>query len=270
MDESIPEMQPSDGSVLSKLQLHPQPSNPAITALASSSIPPSTSNRSSINSHLAHPQGADSFPLSPSVTIIPYSPADEDTHLPAIQSLISGDLSEPYSIYCYRYFLHQWPDLCFIALDNSPNTNITTNDPTTIPTTSIQHPTPRIIGAIVSKLEPHRSGPLRGYIGMLAVSSTHRSQGIATKLVSLSIDAMIASGADEIALETEVSNKASLKLYERLGFLRSKRLYRYYLNGSSAFRLVLYVKAGVAGMRTFPPMMPGVDAEGEEDERMYS
>jgi len=105
---------------------------------------------------------------------------------------------------------------------------------------------------------------------MLAVSSSHRSQGIATKLVSLSIDAMIRSGADEIALETEVSNKASLKLYERLGFLRSKRLYRYYLNGSSAFRLVLYVKTGVAGMRTFPPMMQGADVEGEEEEEMYS
>ena len=35
-----------------------------------------------------------------------------------------------------------------------------------------------------------------------------------------------------------------MKLYERLGFLRSKRLHRYYLNGSSAFRFVLYVKEG--------------------------
>jgi peptide alpha-N-acetyltransferase len=33
-----------------------------------------------------------------------------------------------------------------------------------------------------------------------------------------------------------------MKLYERLGFLRSKRLHRYYLNGNSAFRLVLYIK----------------------------
>lgn len=33
-----------------------------------------------------------------------------------------------------------------------------------------------------------------------------------------------------------------MKLYERLGFLRSKRLHRYYLNGNTAFRLVLYLK----------------------------
>lgn len=47
-------------------------------------------------------------------------------------------------------------------------------------------------------------------------------------------------------LETEVTNTASLKLYERLGFLRSKRLHRYYLNGNTAFRLVLYLKEGTA------------------------
>ena len=33
-----------------------------------------------------------------------------------------------------------------------------------------------------------------------------------------------------------------MKLYERLGFLKSKRLHRYYLNGNSAFRFMLFVK----------------------------
>ena len=81
---------------------------------------------------------------------------------------------------------------------------------------------------------------------MLAVQQAHRGKGIATKLVCMAIDAMTARDADEIVLETEVTNTASLKLYQRLGFLRSKRLHRYYLNGNSAFRLVLYLKAGTA------------------------
>ena len=54
----------------------------------------------------------------------------------------------------------------------------------------------------------------------------------------------------QIALETEITNTAAIKLYERLGFLRSKRLHRYYLNGNSAYRLVLYLKEGVGSMRT--------------------
>ena len=33
-----------------------------------------------------------------------------------------------------------------------------------------------------------------------------------------------------------------MKLYERLGFLRSKKLHRYYLSGNSAYRLILYLK----------------------------
>jgi peptide alpha-N-acetyltransferase len=81
---------------------------------------------------------------------------------------------------------------------------------------------------------------------MLAVQSPHRGRGIASKLVQMAIEAMVARDADEIVLETEVSNTASLKLYERLGFLRSKRLHRYYLNGNAAFRLILYLKEGTA------------------------
>lgn len=40
-------------------------------------------------------------------------------------------------------------------------------------------------------------------------------------------------------LETEFDNLAALSLYESLGFIREKRLYRFYLNGKDAFRLVL-------------------------------
>jgi peptide alpha-N-acetyltransferase len=77
---------------------------------------------------------------------------------------------------------------------------------------------------------------------MLATSSLYRNRGIATTLVRKAIDAMVARGADEVVLETEESNGSAIKLYERLGFVRSKKLHRYYLNGSSAYRLVLHLK----------------------------
>ena len=38
-----------------------------------------------------------------------------DRYLPAIRELISRDLSEPYSIYVYRYFLGEWGDLCYLV-----------------------------------------------------------------------------------------------------------------------------------------------------------
>lgn len=46
---------------------------------------------------------------------VQYEHALEEQYLPAIRALISKDLSEPYSIYVYRYFLYQWSHLCFMV-----------------------------------------------------------------------------------------------------------------------------------------------------------
>lgn len=46
---------------------------------------------------------------------IQYEHALERRYLPNIRALISKDLSEPYSIYVYRYFLYQWGELCFMV-----------------------------------------------------------------------------------------------------------------------------------------------------------
>ncbi len=40
-------------------------------------------------------------------------------------------------------------------------------------------------------------------------------------------------------MEAEVTNAGALRLYANLGFIRDKRLLRYYLNGNDAFRLKL-------------------------------
>ena len=77
---------------------------------------------------------------------------------------------------------------------------------------------------------------------MLAVSALYRGHGIATALVKRAIDAMVQRNADEVVLETEETNTPAMALYERLGFLRSKKLHRYYLNGNSAYRLALLLK----------------------------
>jgi peptide alpha-N-acetyltransferase len=103
-----------------------------------------------------------------------------------------------------------------------------------------------LVGVIVCKLEVHaaHSTPTRrGYIAMLAVASPYRGHGVATALVKKAIEAMASRKADEIVLETEETNVPAMRLYERLGFLRSKKLHRYYLNGNSAYRLVLLLKS---------------------------
>jgi len=63
-------------------------------------------------------------------------------------------------------------------------------------------------------------------------------------------------GADECVLEAESTNKGALRLYENLGFIRDKRLHRYYLSGTDAFRLKL----------CFPLPPEGSVAPAREDE----
>ena len=149
---------------------------------------------------------------------ISYVRYKDETQMPAIMHLITKDLSEPYSIYTYRYFIHNWPHLCYLAIYKS-----------------------KYVGAIVCKLDVHKKITRRGYIAMLAVDKSVRRKRIGTNLVKLAIGAMQTDGCDEVVLETEVTNNSALQLYENLGFVRDKRLFRYYLNGVDALRLKLWL-----------------------------
>lgn len=143
-------------------------------------------------------------------------PEDEEVEIPKIRELIAKELSEPYTLYVYRYFMYNSPDLTVMALDKD-----------------------ELVGVIVSNISPHKNRRYRGYIAMIAVKGEYRGNGIATKLVSSVITAMKEKNVDEVVLETEKVNTAAMKLYENLGFVRSKRLHRYYLNSNDAFRLIL-------------------------------
>lgn len=55
---------------------------------------------------------ADASEQSINLTYVGY---ESELQMEAIMALITKDLSEPYSIYTYRYFIHNWPKLCFLV-----------------------------------------------------------------------------------------------------------------------------------------------------------
>ncbi|KAL7412260.1 acyl-CoA N-acyltransferase [Mrakia frigida] len=177
------------------------------------------------------PSSSTSLPVPVEILYRPYTNEDDD--LPHIQRLVESELSEPYTIYTYRYFLHQWPHLAFLAYPS----NGSPNEP---------------IALIVCKQDLHRYKTNRGYIAMLSVSREWRKRRIASKLVDLALEAMKNDGAEQIVLETESDNDAALALYESLGFIREKRLYRFYLNGKDAYRLLLPLPP-LSTNRSLPP-----------------
>ena len=46
---------------------------------------------------------------------VSYAVYENELQMPDIMKLIQKDLSEPYSIYTYRYFIHNWPHLCYMV-----------------------------------------------------------------------------------------------------------------------------------------------------------
>lgn len=144
--------------------------------------------------------------------------------------LYDSELSEPYSSFTYQYFVYGWPDLCILAYGVESETK---------PADDAKG---EFIGAIVSRLSRKAPGsPLRGYIAMLAVKPTFRGSRIGSRLVEATVDLMRRKGGDVVALETPQPNLRALKLYTSLGFAKSKFLASYYLDGSDAYRLKLYL-----------------------------
>lgn len=184
-------------------------------------------------------------PRTPEIRFVSY---ESEVQMPDIIQLVQRDLSEPYSVYTYRYFIHNWGKLCFLAYDGTNCVGVivckletrdkneqTQHDLTCTPSNQAEPSSNGINNIMPTKLT------YKGYIAMLVVEKNYRKLKIGSKLVKLAVNAMKDSGADEIYLETEVTNKPAQKLYENLGFLRDKRLFRYYLNGLDALRLKLWL-----------------------------
>ena len=134
-----------------------------------------------------------------------------------IQELCAANLSEPYSVFTFRYFVNNWPYLTYLAMDKRNGM--------------------KCVGLIVAQLKQN----MEGYIAMLVVDQSQRRKGLGTKLVHHSISKMIKLGADLVMLETEIDNFAALKLYQKMGFVKDYKYRNYYLNGNGAFRLKLWL-----------------------------
>jgi len=163
------------------------------------------------------------------------------------------DLSEPYSIFTYRYFLHQWPELCIMAMSNGlpigcvickiDEEEVMPDQVAVVATAAgsenIEEDNKKS-QPLSNNNQPNVKTKKSGYIAMLAVDKKQRKGGIGTELVCRALERMRKAGCVSVVLETEVSNEAAMRLYERLGFVREELLVKYYLNWGDAYRLRLW------------------------------
>lgn len=135
-----------------------------------------------------------------------------EDQLEVLQKMIEVELSEPYSVYLYRHFAFDYPELTLVALHED-----------------------KIVGCILGKFEDRNNGngkkptdepvfelgkgPLtwrKGYIAMIAVLPSYRKKNIGKKLVKLFIEESVQNNCDYVQLETEICNIGALRLYESI------------------------------------------------------
>ena len=179
----------------------------------------------------------------------------DESQIDDVMRLVALDLSEPYSIFTYRYFLHRFPDLCILAVDKRSGDvcgcvvgkiDLENTANNAMPFPEATEPSsagsgdadtdPHIMSSTQNNPEPSQTG----YIGMLAVSKSYRRHGIGKALVRQVLQRMKDRGCTSATLETEVSNVTAQKLYQNFGFIREEFLVRYYLNNGDAYRLRLW------------------------------
>lgn len=92
----------------------------------------------------------------------------------------------------------------------------------------------QIVGALILHI-PMRSR--KAYVSSLVVSDKHRGEGIGLSL-ALHAEAVAQSmGYEQMVLDVRVRNKSAILLYNKLGYVRVKRLKGYYADGMDAYHM---------------------------------
>lgn len=151
--------------------------------------------------------------------------------LEAITTFFSNNLTEAYGALLFGLLIEQNPEYCFLATIESSEKCIMECDIMKCRKACGS----KVVGAILAREE----NKCAGYIGMLATDPEYRSRGIGSNLLDIIIGKFKNNCVSAIYLETEVSNRASLGLYMKKGFVKIDYYDDYYLDRQAAYRMYL-------------------------------
>ncbi|KAH0606630.1 uncharacterized protein H6S33_003464 [Morchella sextelata] len=157
------------------------------------------------------------------VQLAPYSAADP-AKIEAIRAfVVKTDPTLPSNMWLYRCTIDSWPQLCFMAMDGEA-----------------------IVGVVISTVQMHHNNMLRGGIMLLLVKKDYRSCGLGRRLVEQAVESLINADADGISVITKTTNTNAIKIYERLGFIRTKLLPNG--GGGQSWRMMLLLEPLTEGL----------------------
>jgi N-alpha-acetyltransferase 10/11 len=121
------------------------------------------------------------------ISIRPATPQD----MIEMQNCNLHNLPENYSMKYYIYHLITWPELSFVAVNDT-----------------------KIVGYVLAKMEEEQTAIPHGHITSLSVMRSYRRLGIAQKLMQHAQKAMQDNfGSSYVSLHVRKSNRAALSLY---------------------------------------------------------
>lgn len=77
------------------------------------------------------------------------------------------------------------------------------------------------------------------HIYSIAVKKSFRRRGLGKKLLNHLIELAVEQGLKRVYLEVKAENTPAIRLYEKLGFRKTRRIKRYYSDGEDALVYVL-------------------------------
>ena len=149
----------------------------------------------------------------------------EPTDIPEIMRINLDTLPENYPEYFFRQILERYPEAFYVAETEG-----------------------KVVGYIMCRMEGGISNfglrwVRRGHIVSVAVLQEYRRQKLASELITNSMKSLeTVYAAKEVILEVRVTNRAAVKLYDKLGYKRIRTLRTYYRNGEDAQLMAIKLK----------------------------
>ena len=117
-------------------------------------------------------------------------------------------------------FLHPWTDSYLRKVSQEH-----TNDILVAETAG------KTVGYILGYIKPDKSGSIK----ILAVDPNYREQGVGGKLIETIVGKLKKEGANEVFLKLRADNSVAYDFYGKLGFIKTKRIRKYFSNGDDAY-----------------------------------
>lgn len=180
----------------------------------------------------------------------------KEEDLPQVMEVNYKSLPENYWYGFFKFILDNWPDAFFVAeaggriIGYAMSRVENVSDPVLRGLASELEETEQsgIIAGLRMKLRallPSGHGVLGrvGHLISIAVLEEYRGRGVGSALLSATIEALRdVYDVEAVYLEVRVSNTRAIKLYEKFGFRRVRRVKGYYMDGEDAYVMVLRLK----------------------------